>query len=54
MRHCTDVTKAMQQAYNLAQDHAWNGEQKLYERRIADYKRYKALHDAGVLFEPSF
>ena len=54
LRHCIDVTKTMQQAYNLAQDHAWNGEQELYERRMAEYKRYKALHDGGVLYEPSF
>lgn len=54
MKHCIDTQKAMDQAYSLAQDHAWNGEEKLYQRRMEQYRYYKTLHDNGILYMPNF
>lgn len=54
MKNFTNVERAMKQAYDLAQDLAWNGEEKAYHRMMARYKHYKALHDQGIMWEPNF
>ena len=54
MKNCRNVYEAMKQAQNLAQDHAWNGEEELYKKRIAQYQYYKALFDQGVEWDPLF
>ena len=52
--YCTCVETAMKQARQLADDYAWNGEEAMYQRMIKRYKHYKALHDAGELWEPNW